>query len=260
MTSGREVDYGTIEDDFAFFIAHSSESEAQIAALGPHLAWLAGRPRPARMLDFGCGDGDFTESLLRAAGPPPESLVLWLLEPVAAHLAQAAERLARLADRVTPIGAALTDAARPFDLILANHSLYYVRDLRAATADLLDRLAPGGRLIAALLDRRNALAKICRAGFASAELAFPYFLAEDFEAELRRHGVEPMREPVAYRIAFADSREARLKILRFLLAHHFQHLPPEKGAALFDPFEAGGRIVIETAYPHLIAERPAAAS
>lgn len=261
MTGEPSVDFGALAGDYAFFLDHSSETAAQIEALGAHLAWLTGRPGSARLLDFGCGTGAFTEALLRAVEPPPERLALWLVEPVAAQLERAAARLAPLAGRVTPLGAGLAARRAPhFDLILANHSLYYVPDLPAAAADLLGRLAPGGRLIAALLDRDNALAGIWQAGFAAARRPFPFALAEDLEAALRRLGIETVREPINYRIAFADSRKARLKVLRFLMAQYFEHVSPDEAAALFDPFRRGGNVVIETAYPHLVARRPEGSS
>ena len=59
------VDYGEVRGDFEYFLAHSTETAAQIAALRPHLERQAAGAGPIRMLDFGCGAGLFTEQLLR---------------------------------------------------------------------------------------------------------------------------------------------------------------------------------------------------
>lgn len=254
------VDYAEIRGDFAFFLAHSTETEAQIAALRPHLAWLAQRRQAARMLDFGCGDGRFAARLLRAAGPPHERLALVLVEPATALRAEAARRLAPLAREVADAGEEYGDqsgvAVGPaFDLILANHSLYYVAAPAATVRALARRLAPGGRLIAALLDRDNALAQIWRAGFAAAGLSFPFPLAEDFEEILRGAGLTPEREEIGYRIAFPDRAEARRRILRFLLGANLERLPDARADALFAPYRRGARVIIETAYPHLVVRQ-----
>jgi SAM-dependent methyltransferase len=256
MRPSAPVDYALIRGDFAFFLAHSTETEAQIAAFRPHLARLARQPRTVRLLDFGCGDGRFIEQLLRAAAPAPHRLALNLVEPVEDQLAEAAARLAPLAGRVAAASALTRDeAGAGFDLILANHSLYYVPDPAASVAPLLAALAPGGRLIAALLDRDNALARIWQAAFAAAGVAFPFPLAEDIEAALRRLGITPSRETIAYTIAFPDTREAQHRILRFLLGANLEGLPDSRADALFAPYRRGGMVMIETAYPHLIVQR-----
>jgi hypothetical protein len=48
-----------IRGDFEYFLSHSTETEAQIAALGPHVSRLVNRGETARLLDFGCGAGVF---------------------------------------------------------------------------------------------------------------------------------------------------------------------------------------------------------
>ena len=259
MCPSAPIDYARIRGDFAFFLAHSTETEAQIAALRPHLARLAEPAqdaRRARILDFGCGDGRFTQKLLDAVGLAPARLALSLVEPVDDLREEAAARLAPLAGDVAAAGALEPGAAGAgFDLILANHSLYYVPDPAASAAALFAGLAPGGRLIAALLDRDNAIARIWRSGFAAAGLAFPFALAEDVEAALRRQGAAPWRETISYTVAVPDTREAHRRILRFLLGANLEGLPESRADALFAPYRRGDRVVIETAYPHLVAQR-----
>jgi SAM-dependent methyltransferase len=258
MTLSASVDYGEIRSDFEFFLAHSTETAAQIAALRPHMAWLADRPRPARMLDFGCGAGLFTERLLRAAGPPPEHLVLALVEPVGKQLEEAARRLGPLASRVVAAGQEVKGTVDDrFDLIIANHSLYYVAEPAATAAALLQRLALGGRLIAALLDDGNALAGIWRAAYAAANMRFPFMLAEQLEAILDRLGFALERETVSYEIALPAREDAKRRILRFLMGADLEHVPTEQVNALFEPYRHADMVLIATTYPHLVAE-PAA--
>lgn len=255
MSEEPSIDFDEIRGDYAFFLAHSTESTGQIASLRSHLARLAGLPTPVRLLDFGCGAGDFLARLLGESNLSPERLEVSLEEPSAIQRSEAAAQIARLARRVNTF----TDAegrGESFDLILANHSYYYVPDPEAATARLLRALSPGGQLVAALLDRSNALAQLWQAGFSLADEAFPFTLAEDLEAILRRHGVEPRREMVRYRIEFPDNPEACTRVLRFLFGAHLAKLRDDSAQALFDPYRLGGAIVIETEYPHLLAQKP----
>jgi SAM-dependent methyltransferase len=256
MSRSASVDYAEVCGDFEFFLAHSTETAAQIAALAPHMAWLADQPKPARMLDFGCGAGVFTERLLRAVGPSPEHLVLVLIEPVGKQLEEAARRLGPLASRVVAAGPGSEGTADDrFDLIIANHSLYYVAEPAATAAALLQRLAPGGRLIAALLDDDNALAGIWKAAYAAANIRFPFMLAEQLEAILDRLGFAPERETIFYKIALPDRDDAKRRILRFLMGADLEHVPPAQVNALFEPFRHGDMVTIATSYPHLVAEQ-----
>gem|GEM_PF-697243 len=253
MSDDVGVDYGVIQDDYDFFLAHSNETAAQVARIRPHLVMLAHRSSPLRMLDVGCGIGAFTEALLRAADVQARRLDLTLVEPVAAHLARAARLLEPLACRVTPAGADVAALGEDrFDLILANHSLYYVPDAARTLRALLRRLAPGGRLIVALLDRTNPLARIWQAGFAAAGVPCPFNLAEDAEAILHAEGRIPVRETVHYRIAFPDDGRCTRRILRFLFGDHLSAVPDEQAQALFDAYRRGGWVTLDAAYPHVV--------
>ena len=249
-----DVDFGRIRNDYEFFLSHSTETAAQLKALKPQMTWLAERGVPARILDFGCGTGLFTEGLLKSSPPEARDLKIWLVEPVAEHLAEAAVRLSTLAGDVIPSGADLEDVDQQhFDLILANHSLYYVPDPDQAIVSLAGLMGPGYRLVAALLDRENAMAKIWQAGFAAMRKPFPFALAEDIERLLLAQGLEVAPERVSYSISFRDGAETRLRILRFLFAAHLDGLPRDEALSLFDAHAHDGRIEIETSYPHLVA-------
>ncbi len=118
MVEAPLIDFDEIRRDYDFFIAHSTESAAQTAALRSHLAWLASLPAPVRLLDFGCGSGEFLAGLLGENYIAAERLELVLVEPATAQWEQAAARLAPFARRVSACADA-GDLGRPFDLILA---------------------------------------------------------------------------------------------------------------------------------------------
>src|SRR5262245_58145201 len=139
--------------------------------------------------------------------------MLVLVEPVSEQLEEAARRLAPLASRVVVAGPDVEGTADDrFDLIIANHSLYYVADPAAIAAALLQRLTPGGRLIATMLNHGNALARIWKAGFAAAKMHFTFLLAEQMEAILVRLVCALKRETISNQIGFPYCKQAKGRI------------------------------------------------
>jgi SAM-dependent methyltransferase len=255
MCPNRSVDYGVVWDDYAYFLAHSTETSVQVTALEPHLARLAGLGAPRRLLDFGCGDGAFLARLAATLGISPHHVEPCIVEPRKALRERAAQRLFEHGFRVE-VRAGLDEVSGRFDLILANHSLYYVSDISLVTRQLVELLSPGGRLVVAMLDRKNALAQVWLAGFRGDASGFPFMLAEDFEIALHRLGFVWRREMVRYRIDFPDTESARGHVLRFLFGDHVDSMPQGHSCSLCDSFRADGRIVMPTEYPHLIVEKP----
>ena len=252
MPAGGPVDYGAIGEDVAFFLSVSTETDAQYRALAPRLYRLGRGGRRLSILDFGGGSGAFLAGLLERSGLPAAEVCL--VEPVAAARAAAAARLA--APGRTQRASADLDGLEPaarFDVVLANHSLYYVDDPHATVGRLRSLVAPGGLLVAALLDRDNALARIWRAGYASAGLPFPFVLAGEVEDSLGRLGCDPDRDVVDYRIDFEDRPDLCLRVLRFLFGEDLDRIGRSSALALFDRHRRDGRVVIETAYRHLVA-------
>lgn len=91
---------------------------------------------PGRVLDFGCGSGQFTRELGGLLGPGRVTGSDFFDQPPA-----------DLADRPYLPAAALAQHAGQFDLVLAMHVLEHDDDPAALLARLIALLAPGGTLV-----------------------------------------------------------------------------------------------------------------
>jgi SAM-dependent methyltransferase len=256
MSSSSSKPFGPIRTDYEFFQAHATESTQDVRAYLPHLAGLATGAGPIRMLDFGCGDGQFSAELLAPCAFPPARLEISLVEPDDVYRGQAIERVRSFTARPVRAWAALpTDSVTCFDFMLANHVLYYVTDLDGTLAALLGALAAPGLFLTAMAGQRNGLIQFWNACFALLGLPVPFHTSEDLEAALARRGQKYDKEDVHYDLSFADSAEHRLSILRFLLGSYFQRVPRQAMLDLFDPYAAGGRIAMRLVHEHFAVRR-----
>ncbi|MBA3482682.1 MAG: methyltransferase domain-containing protein [Pirellulales bacterium] len=251
MTKQSQKDFGPIADDYSFFEQHATEADSDAQAYAVRLGDVSAGGGAIRMLDFGCGSGTFTERLLRLAGWPAGRLRLTLVEPVESVRREAVERLAGFSAAPIVDSATLpTDATRGFEFVLANHVLYYVDDVRRSVAALVEAVAPSGVLATAIAGRANALIEIWIAAFALVGREVPYHTSEDVEAALVALGAPYEKESVPYELAFADSEENRMRIIRFLLAEHLDEMPAEALVAMFDRYSSGGEVRVRTASDH----------
>lgn len=251
MKNHSGKDFGPIADDYAFFEEHATEAEQDLRAYQECLRELAPARGTVRMLDFGCGSGTVTARFLQQAGWPPARVQLTLVEPVESARRQARARLAGLTQVPLVESAALAaGSVGCFDVILANHVLYYVPDLEGQLARLLAALSASGLFVTAIAARTNALIEFWMAGFRWLGREIPYHTAEDVEVALRKLGANYRRQPVAYELTFPDTEENRRRILRFLLADYLTQLPPRPLLELFDQYHHAGRILIRTTSDH----------
>ncbi len=253
MTETAAKDFGLIEGDYDFFMETSTEAECDLTAYRPFVDALTARLDHMRMLDFGCGGGDFSEAFLNQASWPVDRLTLDLVEPVEMQRQRAAKRLGRFTQSPIDQWPLMPDEPfGPFDLILSNHVFYYVTDLDREVVQLRDALAPNGLFLIALAGKTNALFPFWQLAFELSGKEIPYHVSEDLEATFERLAIDYDREIVAYDMAFPDSTENRMKILRFLFADHLAELPVEPLLALFDPCVKNGQVDMPTSCQHYV--------
>jgi trans-aconitate 2-methyltransferase len=240
-------DFGSIESDYAFFMAHATEAESDVAAYARELAGFAEGRASIRLLDFGCGAGDFTQRLASTLNWPPQSLEITLVEPVLRHREEAARRLAGYSRRTIESLDDLPAAAGPrFDLVLSNHALYYVNDLRKTLGRMIGLLYPAGRLLLAIAGWDNPLLQLWKTGFAMLDRPVPYHAAEDVEAILSQRGSGYRKSESHYQLRFPDTESNRLKLLRFLFGEHLREITPQRLLGELDRHVHEGHVEVNT--------------
>jgi len=242
-----------IHDAYAFFQQHTTETEADICAYLPHLCAMATEDQPIRMLDFGCGDGQFTAALLGRAPWLQARLQLALVEPNDVYRHQAVARLQPYTTQPVCAWPALPPHLQAcFDLVLANHVLYYVPDLDGTLAALLRALATPGLFLTAMAGQRSIFAQWCQQCFAWLGQPYPFHTAEDLESTLARHGVAYGKEDVHYEFVFPDTAEHRLTVMRFLLGNAYHDVSQPAMLALFDPYAQGEQVMMRLVHEHFM--------
>lgn len=248
-------DFGPIENDYAFFMAHATEAETDQAQYCRELTDFAAGRTTLRMLDFGCGAGDFSVGLMSALHWPADVLRITLVEPVQHQREAAARRLAGFSSSPIPIWTDLPAGAESqFDLVLSNHALYYVEDLAATLSQMRDLLLPGGKLLLAIAGWDNLLNQLWQTGFALLDRPVPFYVADDVAAILSQGGVPFRLSPVRYQLRFPDTEENRLKILRFLFGELLPVIGPQRLLGEFDRHVRGDQIEINTDSQHFVVE------
>src|SRR5262245_4244845 len=131
MSKNPAKDFGPISDDYAFFETHATEAEQDSRAYVARFANIVPTAGPIRLLDFGCGAGSFTVRFLQQAHWPAARLQLTLVEPVESARRLAVARLAGYTEHAVVDSAALPSGTiGRFEIVLANHVLYYVPALQ----------------------------------------------------------------------------------------------------------------------------------
>lgn len=240
MSSETLKSFAALHEDYAFFEAHATETRATIPIW---LRLLADRRAPLSALDFGAGSGSFTSAFLRAAAFDPEGLQLTLVEPDEGYRDQALAALAPFTSHPIEAWPLLDRDIEPsFDLIFSHHVLYYVPNLEQTLARLIGGLRPGGRMMLVQGGENNGLNKLVFAAFKKIGEPPPYNYSEDTAESLRRLKVSFEVLPIFSTVDFADSLEARQRMLRFLLGEHLVKLDPSLALSLFDPFVENDRV------------------
>jgi SAM-dependent methyltransferase len=178
---------------------------------------------PERMLEVGCGMGQFAE---RVGEELDAELVAVDLAPRMVELARERGVDARVGD-----AQALPFADREFDCVIANWMLYHVPDLDAAVRELGRVLRPGGRLVAATLGEEN-LADLWRL------VDYPRptrpFTAENGAEVLSRHFLHVERRDVEAALVFPD----RAAVQRYVDSSFFAAAVEKRVPDVPEPFRA----------------------
>jgi SAM-dependent methyltransferase len=258
MSQTSSKPFGPIRDAYAFFQQHTTEAEEDVRAYMPYLHGLSPGHKPIRMLDFGCGDGGFSATFLVCAHLPHERLQLALVEPDDAYRYQAIGRLQSFTTQPVCAWPALPPHLQAcFDLVLANHVLYYAPDLDGTLSAILRVLATPGLFLVAMAGQKNTLAQLCIRCFTLLGQPNPFHTAEDLEVALARQGVEYSKEDVHYDFIFPDAAENRLTVMRFLLGSTYHDISPHAMLELFDPYARDGQIVMRPVHEHFMVRRHA---
>ncbi|MGH3564009.1 MAG: class I SAM-dependent methyltransferase [Mycobacterium sp.] len=246
MSKNPSKNFDDIASDYAFFRQHATVEQGEVRAYQEHLGAVKPANRIVNLLDFGCGSGTFTARFLEAVDWPPERLRLMLVDPAESLRREAVVRLADFTDsRPVESSALPMGLDRRFDIVLANHVLYYVPDLRGTLRQLIDRLAPAGVLLAAMEPPTSVLREPSVIGFRLLGQEVPYHTPEDLEIALQSLGANYEKHQVRYELSFPDSIENRMRIIRFLLADHLAQMPEQPLLEWFGQFSRDGRIEMQ---------------
>jgi SAM-dependent methyltransferase len=152
--------------------------------------------RPARVLEVGCGWGEFTARIrdevtrdVRAIDISPRMVELARERGVAAEEGDVC---------------AIAFPAHAFDCVVANWMLYHAPDIDFALSELARVLRPGGRLVAATNSDRH-LEELWALVARDRSTEKRHFFSEDGENLLRRHFEHVERRDVASTIEFDEA-------------------------------------------------------
>jgi SAM-dependent methyltransferase len=155
---------------------------------------------PRRVLEVGCGWGEFAERLVQELGV---EVVAVDQSPRMVELTRERGVDARLGDVQ-----ALEFADASFDVAVANWMLYHVPDLDLGLSELARVLRPGGRLVAAT-NSLDHLSELWMLVGRDRHWEPERFFSEDADRLLRPHFASVERQDVSGSVTFADRDAAR---------------------------------------------------
>ena len=256
MNKDPAKDFGVIAEDYVFFETHSTEGKRICGRTG--CSWRVGGQQATWCgCSISAADRGHSRkgSGTRLPGRRSDcSSRSWTRRKKCGVLA--VERLAKFTG--TPVVAMVRlpeGNLAAFDLILANHVFYYVPDVETHVKQLIAALAPNGIWLTAIAGGTNRLFEFWLAGFGEIGREIPYNTAEDVEAWLAKLNVPFDKQLIPYRLEFADTRDNRLKMIRFLLAEHLTEMRVAPLLARFDKYSRAERIVIETTCEHFVVRK-----
>ena len=188
--------------------------------------------RPRRLLEIGCGVGQFAERVQKELGA----------EVVAVDVSERMVELTRARGIETQVADAqeLPFADAEFDCVAANWVLYHVPEIDKALEEAKRVLKPGGHFVAATIGERNMGELWDVLGTqATHDLSFGY---ENGVEILERHFANVQRREAIGTVVFPDSATMREFVAATITRAHLADRVPE----LTEPFRARCAHVIFT--------------
>lgn len=244
-----ESGFDPIAAEYAFFEEHSSEAQETIKVLAPYLNNYFSTTSEIRLLDVGAGTGTFTAKLLESLDLRNKEFHITLVEPGVKSRQLAVARLQKYSSKkIEQYDVLQRVPEMNFNLILANHSLYFVDDLKATLTDLLKRVRTGGLMAAAMAGKNNPLIDIWELGYSLDGSAMPYSISNDLQELLKDSTCKFEKVVVDYLIEFQDTSNGRQSILRFLLKEEIVTRSESRLIEFFDTYKLQGSIVMPTRF------------
>jgi SAM-dependent methyltransferase len=187
------------------------------------------KAEPRRVLEVGCGMGNFAE---RVARETTAEVVATDLSPRMVDVARERGLDARVADVQ-----ALPFADGDFDCAVANAMLYHVEDLDQALAELARVLEPGGQLVAVTIGAEHMGELWQLVGYVQPERPFS---RENGAEHLARHFRSVRRQDVDASLLFPDSEAVH----RYVESTIFSAEVPRPLPEVEGPFRASVRATV----------------
>ncbi len=251
----RSRDFGPILDDYSFYLEHSTEEEADRFAIMGKVLQKIDRNSMVRMLDFGCGNGLFTSRILDWVQQPPEHLELVLVDIGEKIRLEAMAKLQPFSQYQIQAADQIPQKSSPFDIIIANHVLYYIDNLDQVIQKMWNLVKRNGTFFISIAGNDNTLIDLWKLGFDEIEKPLPYHISEDIEQILQKGIIPYQKKSIDFEIQLQDSRENRLRMIRFLFSDHISSLPLTPLINFFDKYAAAGQIFIQTSHDLYILEK-----
>lgn len=176
-----------------------------------------GAVRPRRVLEVGCGPGEFAERVARELGA---GVVAIDLSPRMVELARARGVGARVGDVQE-----LPFADSEFDCVVANWMLYHVPEVDRGLAEIARVLGPGGRLVAATNSEDN-LREVWALFGVAAEREHA-FSSENGGELLARSFAAVERRDVGGSVVFPDREAVRAYVAASVVRSHLAARVPD---------------------------------
>lgn len=251
----EKKEFSDILSDYDFFKTNCNEDENMLSIFVREImsfvelnSFKFTNENGLKLLDFGSGDGKFLESLIKnKVIPNIFNSEFSLVEPDAIYRLEALKRLGHYTR--SPIvmldkNLSLMSHLHKFDLILANHVLYYVDDFKSTMDAFFECKSSNGKLIISMSEKRHALCHLLQEFCNLNEVEYPYYVASDLLNYLDKNSIQYKSKHVLSELRFKNSVENLDKIVRFILSNKYAHLKSESILKQFrEKFSVGEDLV-----------------